>query len=106
MCRNSEGDEPGREGTLQHAGKIKLGTDDCNFTEPRLAFFASIVSGRFERPRGNMIGLYTEGSSGFRHYGRRPKWRPEDHSGALVAAVIFLLILAELIIIYDSAKYF
>jgi hypothetical protein len=53
-----------------------------------------------------MIGLYTEGSSGFRHYGRRPKWRPEDHSGALVAAVIFLLILAELIIIYDSAKYF
>jgi hypothetical protein len=33
-------DEPGREGTLQHAELIKLGDGDCNFTIIKPAFFA------------------------------------------------------------------
>jgi hypothetical protein len=45
--------------------------------------------------------------SGSRHYGRwLDRWHPEDHAGALVAVFMVLFILAGLIIIYDSAKYF
>jgi hypothetical protein len=49
---------------------------------------------------------HVEGPSGSRHYSRPDQWHPEDYAGVLVAASIFLLVLAELIIIYDSAKYF
>src|SRR5262245_12565813 len=31
----------GREGTLQHVDKLKLGNGDCNFTDSKRAFFAS-----------------------------------------------------------------
>jgi len=46
---------------------------------------------------------HLEAPSGFRH-GRRPnQWQRKDHSGALVAAVIFLIVLAGIVtIIYSN----
>jgi hypothetical protein len=46
---------------------------------------------------------HLEAPSGFRHDGRRPnQWQPEDHSGVLVAAVIFLIVLAGIVTIYST----
>jgi hypothetical protein len=46
---------------------------------------------------------HVEGPSSSRHYGRRPNQRQlEGHSGALVAAVIFVLVLACIVIICSN----